>query len=124
MTLPWEKTWLEAYSFQGSTSSRLYVISLYVSVVAMFGGVGSIVPSNYAEYVLYTGMMLFGASVRGGDTAGAGRAATRHPCTRAPSARLRNADRALAGVGVGDRLALRDPSDAQPARDGLPEHDG
>ncbi len=28
---------------------RLYFISLYVAVVAMFGGIGSIAPQNYAR---------------------------------------------------------------------------
>ena len=62
-TLEWEQTWLAAYQLEGSTLPRLYAFSLYVAVVAMFGGVGSIAPANYSEYVVYTVMMLFGASV-------------------------------------------------------------
>lgn len=39
------------------------MVSLYVSVVAMFGGVGSIAPANFFEYGIYTMMMLFGSMV-------------------------------------------------------------
>ena len=63
ITLEWEQSWLDLYSFRSSTTTRLYVISLYVSVVAMFGGVGSLPPANYAEYCLYTAMMIFGSFV-------------------------------------------------------------
>ena len=63
ITLAWEKSWLEAYDFTGVSQTRLYIISLYVAVVAMFGGVGSLAPANYAEYVLYTAMMIFGSMV-------------------------------------------------------------
>ena len=62
-TLAWEQTWITKYEFADTTTVRLYVISLYVAVVAMFGGVGPLSPSNYAEYVLYTGMMLFGSMI-------------------------------------------------------------
>lgn len=50
-------------SLPSDAEHRLYTISLYVSVVAMFGGVGSIVPMNFAEYILYTLMMVFGSFV-------------------------------------------------------------
>ena len=37
-TLDWEQSWIVAYNFTGTTSTRLYATSLYISVVAMFGG--------------------------------------------------------------------------------------
>ena len=52
-----ETTWILAgngvHSFVGYDATRLYSVSLYVAVVAMFGGVGSVQPQNYAEYNLY-----------------------------------------------------------------------
>ena len=67
-TLPWEMSWLDKYGFReadGTTvaTNRLYIISLYVAVVAMFGGVSQLYPANFAEYVLYLFMMLFGSMV-------------------------------------------------------------
>ena len=63
VSLDTETTWVIAYNYTEYSKHRLYTLSLYVSVVAMFGGVGSIVPQNFAEYVVYTVMMVFGSFV-------------------------------------------------------------
>ena len=56
-----ERPWLEAYGFTTLATHRIYLLSLYVSVVSMFGGVGSIAPQNFAEYMLLTVMMFCGS---------------------------------------------------------------
>ena len=140
LTLPWETAWIDKYHFTGSSTARLYSISLYVAVVAMFGGVGSLSPANYAEYVLYTGMSEDYYRIRT-------RTPLLHPlaaspccspllqalaagsCCRLLLTRLcSNLDPGSAlrldGVGVGDWFALWHPCDAQPARHGLSEHHG
>jgi len=62
-SLSWERTWIDAYDFEISRMGghRLYVIALYIAVVAMFGGVSNLTPSNYVEYCVYTLMMLVGS---------------------------------------------------------------
>ena len=66
-TLDFETTWLHAYGFdeyeERGELMRVYNIALFTSIVAMFGGVGSIVPQNYAEYGVLGIMMLFGSFV-------------------------------------------------------------
>ena len=60
-------SWLDFYQFRTDdlmiSTSRLYIISLYVAVVAMFGGVSQLSPCNFGEYVLYALMMLLGSLV-------------------------------------------------------------
>ena len=46
VTLAWERPWIDVYEFSDVTTTRLYVISLYVAVVAMFGGVSNLTPCN------------------------------------------------------------------------------
>jgi len=58
-----EQAWVDAYGFTTYSTTRLYAVSLYVAVVSMFGGVGSISPQNYPEYVLLTAMMICGSLV-------------------------------------------------------------
>ena len=62
VTLDSETSWIVYHNFTGLTTTRLYVISLYTAIVAMFGGV-SLTPANYAEYCLYSMMMLCGSMV-------------------------------------------------------------
>ena len=59
-----DSTWIEAMGMQEwqerDQDFEIYVIALYVSIVAMFGGVGSVPPSNRFEYgvlvfILFTG---------------------------------------------------------------------
>jgi len=63
ISLETETTWVDKYGFTGYTTTRLYAISLYVATVSMFGGVGSITPQNYPEYILLTAMMIGGSLV-------------------------------------------------------------
>ena len=61
-----DTTWIEAgnySSYVGHRPMRIYTIAFYTSVVAMFGGVGSIVPHNHTEFVVLTCMMIFGSFV-------------------------------------------------------------
>ena len=55
-----ERSWIDAYGFENYAMYRLYAISLYVSIVAMFGGVSSVTPQNFAEYCTLCVMMLVG----------------------------------------------------------------
>jgi hypothetical protein len=56
-----EQPWIVYYGYHGVATHRLYALSLYVAVVAMFGGVGSIAPQNFAEYMLLTIMLFIGS---------------------------------------------------------------
>ena len=58
-----ERPWIEAYGYVGISTHRIYLLSMYVSVTAMFGGVSSITPQNFAEYMLLTTMMFLGSMV-------------------------------------------------------------
>ena len=54
LTLEEETTWIEAYGFMPLprlATHRLYLLSLYVAVVSMFGGVGSITPQKCVPLV-------------------------------------------------------------------------
>lgn len=66
-TLDFETTWLQYYGFdeyeERGDLMRVYNIALFTAIVAMFGGVGSISPQNYAEYGVLSLMMLFGSFV-------------------------------------------------------------
>tara|TARA_B110001452_G_C15232388_1_gene426830 strand:+ start:798 stop:2603 length:1806 start_codon:yes stop_codon:yes gene_type:complete len=66
-TLDFETTWIQFYGFdeyeERGDLMRVYNIALFTSIVAMFGGVGSITPQNYAEYGVLSVMMLFGSFV-------------------------------------------------------------
>ena len=48
-------TWIEANGFQDYVDDDqmqfIYMISLYVSIVAMFGGIGTVCPNNPKEYL-------------------------------------------------------------------------
>ena len=48
---------------EGGHRMRLYNISLYVAICAMFGGVGSIGPQNYAEYGAISILITIGSFV-------------------------------------------------------------
>ena len=135
-SLEFETSWIDAYNLTGLATHRLYSVSMYVAAVAMFGGVGSIAPQNYAEYVLLTSMMFIGSmvwcglsnrsvgviSLLGGVRAGAGQCSTCGP--QLYSQPLADHTCACAGVGLGDRLPLRHPCHPQPPRHGLPQHHG
>ena len=61
-----ETTWVIAGQFEPwieTSPISIYTVSFYVAVVAMFGGVGSIVPHNYYEYMAITIMMVLGSFV-------------------------------------------------------------
>tara|TARA_B110001452_G_scaffold132915_1_gene110508 strand:+ start:2099 stop:4573 length:2475 start_codon:yes stop_codon:yes gene_type:complete len=61
-----ETSWVIAGGFEPwieDSPVSLYTVAFYVAVVAMFGGVGSIVPHNYYEYMAITIMMVFGSFV-------------------------------------------------------------
>ena len=61
-----ETTWVIAGQFEPwieNSPISIYTVSFYVAVVAMFGGVGSIVPHNYYEYMVLTIMMVLGSFV-------------------------------------------------------------
>ena len=54
--LPTDTTWVHSMGMEvwveEEQMGRLYIVALYVSIVAMFGGVGSVSPSNTLEYVV------------------------------------------------------------------------
>ena len=58
-----EASWIDHYGMHEYSARRLYFVSMYVSVLAMFGGVGSITPQNFMEYSVLTAMLLFGSMV-------------------------------------------------------------
>mmetsp|Transcript_32450 Transcript_32450/g.85183 ORF Transcript_32450/g.85183 Transcript_32450/m.85183 type:complete len:695 (+) Transcript_32450:3-2087(+) len=55
-----EQSWITANNMQGYAMHRLYAVSIYVAMVSMFGGVSSIAPQNFAEYVILTAMIFTG----------------------------------------------------------------
>ena len=55
-----EKSWIEAYHMEDYGMHRLYAVSTYVAIVAIFGGVSSVTPKNFAEYCVLTSMMFIG----------------------------------------------------------------
>ena len=55
-----ERTWIQGYGFENYAMHRLYAVSVYVSIVAIFGGVSSVAPQNFLEYVSLTCMMFVG----------------------------------------------------------------
>ena len=58
-----EMPWIDAYGMRHYTVFRLYAVATYVSIVAIFGGVSSVYPQNYGEYVALTIMMFVGGMV-------------------------------------------------------------
>eukprot|EP00325_Prymnesiales_sp_UTEX-LB-985_P008844 CAMPEP_0174710154 /NCGR_PEP_ID=MMETSP1094-20130205/11866_1 /TAXON_ID=156173 /ORGANISM="Chrysochromulina brevifilum, Strain UTEX LB 985" /LENGTH=627 /DNA_ID=CAMNT_0015908917 /DNA_START=79 /DNA_END=1962 /DNA_ORIENTATION=+ len=58
-----EKPWIEYYGMQDYGIHRLYAVSVYVAIVAIFGGVSSISPQNFVEYIVLTLMMFVGGLV-------------------------------------------------------------
>ena len=63
VSLESEASWIDHYGMHEYSARRLYFVSMYVSVLAMFGGVGSITPQNFMEYSVLTAMLLFGSMV-------------------------------------------------------------
>jgi len=59
-SLSTETTWVLAYGFADYSTTRLYLVSTYVSTVAIFGGIGSIGPQNFFEYGVISMMLLVG----------------------------------------------------------------
>ena len=55
-----EKSWIDAYGMLHYPLHRLYGVAFYVSIVAIFGGVSSVTPQNFVEYVALSVMMLLG----------------------------------------------------------------
>ena len=55
-----EKSWIDAYGMLHYPLHRLYGVAFYVSIVAIFGGVSSVAPQNFLEYVSLTCMMFVG----------------------------------------------------------------
>jgi len=55
-----EQPWIQAYGMEDYSMHRLYAVSMYVSIVAMFGGVSSVSPQNFVEYCALSSMMLVG----------------------------------------------------------------
>ena len=55
-----EQSWIDAYGMRNYAMHRLYAVAIYVSIVAIFGGVSSVSPQNFAEYVTLTTMMFTG----------------------------------------------------------------
>jgi len=55
-----ETTWIVGMDMQMYEMHRLYAVSIYVSIVAIFGGVSSVAPHNFVEYCALSGMMLVG----------------------------------------------------------------
>ena len=61
-----DTTWIVAGNYSGWVEDRpmrVYSIAFYTAVVAMFGGVGSIIPHNHTEFVAMTCMMILGSFV-------------------------------------------------------------
>ena len=61
-----DTTWILAGNYSGWVEDRImrvYSIAFYTAVVAMFGGVGSIIPHNHTEFVTMTCMMILGSFV-------------------------------------------------------------
>ena len=61
-----ETTWIVANGYTPWVEERplrIYTVAFYTAVVAMFGGVGSIVPNSYTEFVALTVMMILGSFV-------------------------------------------------------------
>ena len=54
-----EKMGMEQWLEQGHMSS-IYMVALHTSLLAMFGGVGSIAPNNFVEYAFLTFILLTG----------------------------------------------------------------
>ena len=62
-----EMSWIQAqnlsiYAEIGYTH-RLYAVATFVSITAVFGGVSSVSPNNYCEYIVLSVMMLLGGLV-------------------------------------------------------------
>ena len=53
-----EKSWIVAYGMEGYEMHRLYAVSIYVAIVAIFGGVSSVSPQNFFEFICLSVMML------------------------------------------------------------------
>ena len=61
-----DTTWIVAGNYSEWVEDRpmrIYTIAFYTAVVAMFGGVGSIIPHNHTEFVTMTCMMILGSFV-------------------------------------------------------------
>jgi len=54
-------TWIIDNGLEEATVTRLYARSFYTACLAVFGSVGSIVPTNSTEYVLLTSMLIVGS---------------------------------------------------------------
>lgn len=63
-TLDFETTWIDGMNMtqwvDDNEMQRIYLVSLYVALVAMFGGVGTIGPYNLTEYAILTFILFTG----------------------------------------------------------------
>ena len=59
-SLPTEQSWIDYYGMQSYSSTRLYLVSTYVSCCCVFGGLSTIAPHNFTEYGVISAMLLIG----------------------------------------------------------------
>merc|ERR1719440_954748 len=62
-SLETETTWVAYYGMSDYPPHRLYAISLYVSLVAIYGSVSNLTPRNFMEYGVISAMMFVGGMV-------------------------------------------------------------
>ena len=59
-----DTTWIDAMGMQQWREKRfmgyIYIVAMHTSLLAMFGGVGSVAPNNYLEYAFLTFILLTG----------------------------------------------------------------
>ena len=62
-SLSTETTWIAQNGYEQYSAFRLYCVGLYVATLALFGGLGSIYPANFAEQMVMICMLLIASSV-------------------------------------------------------------
>ena len=59
-----DTTWIDAMGMEQWREKRfmgyIYIVAMHTSLLAMFGGVGSVAPNNYLEYAFLTFILLTG----------------------------------------------------------------